>query len=188
MQEAVIREVLQAFGSRGIKIWLLGGWGIDALLGCVSRAHKDIDLIARLQDREAIRKAVSSLADSVVEDSDVKLLFFLNELRTDIIFFYALPDGTLVSDLDTDDRCVYAWPPGSFPEGPGGKLFDMPCRAITWEAQYVAKQGYSHFKKDAELREKDTKGLAVIRDHLPKGAEEELTRYFPGIPRPAQPP
>ncbi len=116
------------------------------------------------------------------------MLFFRKGVRADIIYFYVLPDRTLVSDLDSGDACVYAWPPGSFPEEPGGQLFDVPCRAITWEAQYVAKEGYSHFKKGSELREKDTKDLAIIRDHLPKTAEEELTRYFPGIPRQAQPP
>ena len=28
----------------GIKIWVDGGWGVDALLGKHSRSHKDLDI------------------------------------------------------------------------------------------------------------------------------------------------
>jgi lincosamide nucleotidyltransferase A/C/D/E len=35
---------------RGIQLWLLGGWGIDALLGEQTRSHKDLDVLMLLDD------------------------------------------------------------------------------------------------------------------------------------------
>jgi hypothetical protein len=123
------------------------------------------------------------VGEQIVEDTDVKLIFFRHGCRSDIIYFYKLPDGTLVSDLDADDPFVYPWPPGAFPREPNGYLLGMPCNAVTWEAQYVAKEGYTHYKKGCPLRQKDRADLAVIRRHLGPGAEEELKKYFPGVPR-----
>ena len=186
VQEQAIREVLMAFQSGGVNTWLLGGWGIDALLRHVSREHEDIDLIAALEDRKRVRMAVRSLADRIGGDTDVELHFFQKGVRAEVVYFYRLPEGLLVSDLDSSDPCIYAWPPESFPEETNGELFGMACRAITWEAQYVAKAGYSYYKKGCPLRDKDREDLDVIRKHLRPGAEDELRRYFPGIPRQAQ--
>lgn len=36
--------------GRGAELWVLGGWGIDALLGQQTRPHKDLDLLARFDD------------------------------------------------------------------------------------------------------------------------------------------
>ncbi len=182
-QIKVLQELLSLCDSRKLKLWLLGGWGVDALLGSISREHHDIDLIAELRSRHALRDAIRSIAESIPEDSRVKLRFTRSGIRVDIRFYYALPDGTLVSDLDPEDPCVYPWPPGSFPDDPNGRILDVPCRAMTWEAQYVAKQGYSHFDKGSRLRDKDEADLITIREHLPGDAAKELMRYFPGIPK-----
>ncbi len=47
--EDVIR-IYQTLASQGIRVWLLGGWGIDALLGEQTRPHKDLDLVMLLDD------------------------------------------------------------------------------------------------------------------------------------------
>jgi lincosamide nucleotidyltransferase A/C/D/E len=36
--------------TNGIKVWLTGGWGIDALLGEQTRQHKDLDVLMLLDD------------------------------------------------------------------------------------------------------------------------------------------
>lgn len=36
--------------TRGIQTWLVGGWGVDALLGEHTRPHKDLDLIMLVED------------------------------------------------------------------------------------------------------------------------------------------
>src|SRR5512143_1151458 len=36
--------------AQGIQVWILGGWGVDALLGRQTRPHKDLDLLMLLDD------------------------------------------------------------------------------------------------------------------------------------------
>jgi lincosamide nucleotidyltransferase A/C/D/E len=36
--------VLDAIGSTGCRYWLEGGWGVDALVGHLTRPHRDVDV------------------------------------------------------------------------------------------------------------------------------------------------
>ena len=45
MPAAVVVALLELFEKSGIKVWLDGGWGVDALLGTQTRVHKDLDVI-----------------------------------------------------------------------------------------------------------------------------------------------
>ena len=47
--EGVI-ELYSGLRTEGVRIWVDGGWGIDALLGWQIRPHKDFDAIAALED------------------------------------------------------------------------------------------------------------------------------------------
>ena len=42
--------------ANGIQVWLSGGWGIDALLGEQTRAHKDLDVIMLMDDVVRLRE------------------------------------------------------------------------------------------------------------------------------------
>ena len=65
--------VLDALAQAGVPSWLAGGWGIDALLGTVTRKHGDADVL--VEDSSAGReRAVAALAPlgySPVEDEGV---------------------------------------------------------------------------------------------------------------------
>ena len=36
--------------GRGVRVWVDGGWGVDALLGEQTRPHKDFDALVPLED------------------------------------------------------------------------------------------------------------------------------------------
>jgi lincosamide nucleotidyltransferase A/C/D/E len=40
--------------AEGVRVWVDGGWGIDALLGRQTRLHKDFDAIAAFEDLPAL--------------------------------------------------------------------------------------------------------------------------------------
>jgi lincosamide nucleotidyltransferase A/C/D/E len=42
---ADVVEILRALSAEGIRAWLIGGWGCDALLGEQTRNHSDLDLV-----------------------------------------------------------------------------------------------------------------------------------------------
>jgi lincosamide nucleotidyltransferase A/C/D/E len=39
-----VRAVLHALSGLGCRFWLEGGWGVDALIGHQTRAHRDVDI------------------------------------------------------------------------------------------------------------------------------------------------
>jgi lincosamide nucleotidyltransferase A/C/D/E len=43
-------EIYQLLSKHNIRVWLSGGWGIDALLGEQTRPHKDLDMLMQLND------------------------------------------------------------------------------------------------------------------------------------------
>ncbi|MFL5872770.1 MAG: nucleotidyltransferase domain-containing protein [Solirubrobacterales bacterium] len=51
-------EALRALGDAGIETVLIGGWGIDALVGEELRPHGDLDLLA---DADQLERAVEAL-------------------------------------------------------------------------------------------------------------------------------
>jgi lincosamide nucleotidyltransferase A/C/D/E len=59
MDPARVLDLLSVLGSRGIDVWLDGGWAIDALLGAQTRPHDDLDLVSRLADTVGIEGALA---------------------------------------------------------------------------------------------------------------------------------
>ena len=45
-----VKQILQFAIDAEIKVFLDGGWGVDALLGYQSRAHNDIDIFVEKND------------------------------------------------------------------------------------------------------------------------------------------
>ena len=45
--------------AAGVRVWVDGGWGIDALLGRQTRTHRDFDAIAAFEDLLALTRYLS---------------------------------------------------------------------------------------------------------------------------------
>ena len=50
------------------RLWLDGGWGIDALLGAQHRDHDDLDLVAPVDDVDRIVEALGEVGFTISED------------------------------------------------------------------------------------------------------------------------
>lgn len=46
----VALALYSAFTGGGIRCWVMGGWGVDALLGTETRPHHDLDLLVHVED------------------------------------------------------------------------------------------------------------------------------------------
>jgi lincosamide nucleotidyltransferase A/C/D/E len=53
MGPADVLEVIDDLTDAGVRAWLAGGWGLDALVGAQSRPHKDVDLVIDEADAAA---------------------------------------------------------------------------------------------------------------------------------------
>lgn len=56
-----VLDLVEHLEAHGIRVWLDGGWAIDALLGRQTRAHDDLDLVTLLDDSARIERALGSL-------------------------------------------------------------------------------------------------------------------------------
>lgn len=43
-------ELVVALGDAGVRVWVIGGWGIDSLVGSQTRDHHDLDLLVQVED------------------------------------------------------------------------------------------------------------------------------------------
>ncbi|MFB9378308.1 nucleotidyltransferase domain-containing protein [Kineococcus gynurae] len=62
-----VRAVLDALVPVG-PVWVAGGWGVDALVGRVTRPHRDLDLLVRAEDERAVLAALDGLGYAVETD------------------------------------------------------------------------------------------------------------------------
>ena len=69
-----VRELYQLLAAGGVRCWIVGGWGIDALLGRQTREHKDLDVFLvrseHLRAWELLHSAGFSLDHRWEEDVD----------------------------------------------------------------------------------------------------------------------
>lgn len=53
MQLVEVLAVLGELRSAGCRVWIGGGWGVDALIGRQTRVHRDLDLAVNAEDELA---------------------------------------------------------------------------------------------------------------------------------------
>jgi lincosamide nucleotidyltransferase A/C/D/E len=61
MYAADVLEILAALDSSQVRAWVVGGWGVDALLAEQTREHADLDLLLDLTEEEPARAALEEL-------------------------------------------------------------------------------------------------------------------------------
>ena len=75
MSVAAAADLCRMLDQHAIRFWVVGGWGIDALLGRVTRPHKDLDvLLVRSQHEAAWRLPHEGYELPAEHSADVELL------------------------------------------------------------------------------------------------------------------
>jgi lincosamide nucleotidyltransferase A/C/D/E len=54
-----VQEVLQRLDAAGLWVWVDGGWGVDALVGEMTREHADLDLVVLTPELAAVRSLLA---------------------------------------------------------------------------------------------------------------------------------
>lgn len=155
--------------DQGIQIWLVGGWGIDALLGEHTRPHKDLDILMLVDDVERMRRLLEG------DGYTLSYLWEENLPVTDALgveiataFVLGHPDGTEIDAhalrLDENGNGIPAWDntEGRFFSPPrlagAGSINGVPVQSISVEMQMIAHAGYAlpehHLRDLQRLHEK----------------------------------
>ena len=136
----------------------MGGWGVDALLGRVTRAHKDLDLLLLITDLPRYAGIVGlngferKLEWSENQPVEVEALHF------DSAFVDAHPDGREIDVhvIDVDSQGVVTqfhsdpWPLPRTPLSGVGTIGGVTVRCVTRAAQIAMHSGYDLPEKHRE--------------------------------------
>jgi lincosamide nucleotidyltransferase A/C/D/E len=166
-QDAV--AIYQRLVDAGVLTWIIGGWGIDALLGEETRPHKDIDILVLVDDTRRMR--------DLLKEDGFELIYVWPEnhhvtdtqgIETDTAFVLRDGAGREIDVhamwLNADGNGVPEW--GDSPDfrfwnhalAALGSIAGKNVRCITPQMQMVCHTGYdlpeSHQKDLERLRER----------------------------------
>lgn len=68
MEAADACTLLHALDQRGVAFWLDGGWGVDCLLGEVTRQHSDLELVVARTDVDRVHALLTARGYTVIRD------------------------------------------------------------------------------------------------------------------------
>ena len=154
MGVADVLAVLDALERAGCRVWVGGGWGVDALAGRQTRPHRDLDLAVDAGHEAAAIGALEALGFVVETDwRPVRV-----ELAADARRWVDL--HPVVFDADGDGRQAdrdgghFDYPRDGFTTGSIGGAA-VPCLSIDQQLRFHA--GYPH-------RDHDRHDLALLRE------------------------
>jgi lincosamide nucleotidyltransferase A/C/D/E len=144
------KAVYDLLDQNSVRCWVMGGWGVDALLGCVTREHKDLDLLVLIED-------LPRYADLVRRHGFERKLVWsesqpieIDAVPFDSAFVDAHPDGREIDVhvIDVDPRGVVTqfhadpWPLPRDAVSGTGALDGDTVRCVTRAAQIAMHSGY----------------------------------------------
>jgi len=68
VEQDEVLAILGAVEATGTRLWVAGGWGVDALVGRQTRAHRDLDLLVDSQRLEECLALLASRCYAVETD------------------------------------------------------------------------------------------------------------------------
>jgi lincosamide nucleotidyltransferase A/C/D/E len=150
MSALEVIHVLEVLENSGCRVWVAGGWGVDALVGNQTRAHRDLDLALDMVGESAAIETLSRSGYGIETDwRPVRIeLAAPGDRWVDLhpVVFGTDGDG---AQADVDGGS-FAYPKGCFATGVvAGQL--VPCLSI--EQQFRFHAGYEPRDVDlADLR------------------------------------
>jgi lincosamide nucleotidyltransferase A/C/D/E len=161
--------IYKTLSANKIKVWLVGGWGIDALLQQETRPHKDLDILKRIDDvvrmRDLLGRDGFSLKELWLENSwtldshgiEVPTAFVLQDSEGREVDAHAMR-------LDGRGSGIPAWAEEEIilkrQELAGeGMIAGFPVRCISPEMQVLVHAVY-------DLPHEHQRDLELLRDRL----------------------
>ncbi|MGI8644972.1 MAG: nucleotidyltransferase domain-containing protein [Nocardioides sp.] len=145
MELTDVTVVLDALDARAVRHWVLGGWGVAALVGRQTREHRDLDLAVDARDLDVCLAALDDLGYHPETDwLPVRLEVAASRGRwVDVHPVVFGPDGNgLQAGLD---GTTFDYPAAHLVLGAiGGRR--VPCISAAW--QRSAHTGYDPRPKD----------------------------------------
>jgi len=150
---------VRALASGGVPAWVAGGWGIDALVGVVTREHADLDIAVPAELDETAIRVLAPLGYVLSEDQR-PARFVLRATGGRVIDVHPVAfDDTGHGVQQGFDGLTFQYSSSGFTSGTIGGV-TVSCLAVSQQVTFHL--GY-------EPLERDRHDMAVLRDRL--GAE-----------------
>jgi lincosamide nucleotidyltransferase A/C/D/E len=152
------RRIYELLDQNGVRCWVMGGWGVDALLGLVTRAHKDLDLLVQIADLPRYSEVVQSHGfDRKLEWSENQPVQ-VGAVRFDSAFVDAHRDGREIDvhviDVDHVGAVVQfhtgPWPLPTDTVSGVGTIEGVTVRCVSRAAQLAMHSTYDLPEKHRE--------------------------------------
>ena len=145
---------LDVLEARGLRVWLDGGWGVDALLGEVTRLHEDVDLVVELEALDDVIDALGGLGFWVEEDrSPTRVVLRASDgSQVDLHPVTFAVDGTGWQRGAAPNGTDCPYPPSGFAQG---LILDRVVPCLSAELALEHHLGY-------EPRERDRSDMALL--------------------------
>ena len=138
----------------GIKIWLDGGWGVDALLGKQTRLHEDVDIVIQQKDVPKLRKLLEEQGFKDIERDDTSAWnFVLGDSKGHLIDVHVITFDAEGNGLYGPVEKGVMYPAASLTGN--GKVNGRPVRCILAEHMVKFHTGY-------KLKESDYKDVSAL--------------------------
>lgn len=174
-QLELIGEFVALAAGAGVECWLRGGWGLDFLLGTVTRPHEDIDLFVWADDAPRLLAVLAQHGYQEVGGPPPEQQ--RNLVKAGEEFHMTLLDRNQRGVVTAGGRWADSpWPAGML-EGPTGRIGDVRSRVISAEAQLWAKEEVPKALGRAQ-REHDPVDVALLREALVRAGVSPSIRPF----------
>jgi lincosamide nucleotidyltransferase A/C/D/E len=144
-----VLDIIDALEEQNLPVWIDGGWGVDALLGEVTRPHDDVDLVVETRALGAVYECLSHLGLSVADDLfPVRVVLTSQDGRqVDLhpVTFDANGTGWQTRAAPDGSDCPY--PAGGFTVG---KIMDVAVPCLSAELQLEHHSGFIPRDRDRE--------------------------------------
>jgi lincosamide nucleotidyltransferase A/C/D/E len=173
-------SIYQRLATHRIRVWLTGGWGIDALLGQQTRPHKDLDVILLLGDvhrmcmllgRDSYRLKELWSENRWTLDAhgrDIATAFVLRDSGGHELDVHAIrldDRGNGVPTWEVSEGFIFR----SQDLAGVGRITGFPVQCITPEMQMLCHTGY-------ELPEKQLRDLELLHEKFGNEYPAEYSR------------
>jgi len=136
---AEVLAVLQVLQAAGCRVWVAGGWGVDALVGRVTRAHRDLDLAVDAAGEDRAIRVLEHRGYTVETDwRPVRVELAAPDVGWVDLHPVAFDEAGYGRQADVDGGC-FNYPPDAFSAGRLGGA-EVPC--LSREQQLRFHRGY----------------------------------------------
>jgi lincosamide nucleotidyltransferase A/C/D/E len=158
MNAADVIEIYTELERLGVRIWIDGGWGVDALLGRQTRPHADLDIAVEENSVQALRTLLERLGfQEALRDDSTAWNFVLADADERKIDVHAIVFDTYGNGVLGPAELGQLYPAGALRGA--GEINGAAVRC-------VAPEFMVRFKTSYEPREVDRLDVAALRDRF----------------------